>query len=274
MKTLKLIFILCILSATVTAQKLEKLWSSPTEMKTPESVLYNSELDIVFVANMGEVRNTINGDGFIAQMNLDGKITNLKWLEGLNDPKGMAIEKGKLYVSDINELVIIDIKTARIEKKYLIPDAKFLNDVTICKNGIVFVSDSHAQHIYALTQGEFKLWLENEKIKGVNGLWAEEEKLYAGNESVWEIDIKTKELKELFNGTGGIDGLEKMDDGNFIFSNWVGKIYVSKKEQVIKLLDVSEKNTNTADIDYIPLSKIVLVPTFRGNNIDAYQLIW
>ncbi|MDA3928665.1 MAG: hypothetical protein PF541_06865, partial [Prolixibacteraceae bacterium] len=249
---ISILLLILVVAISSNAQTLEKIWSSDAELKTPESVLYNAEFDVAFVANMGAERTPNDGDGFISQMNLDGKITKLKWLSGLNDPKGMAVWEGKLYVSDTKELVVIDIKTATIEKKYPIAKAKFLNDVTVCKNGMVFVSDSHDQHIYVLHEGTFKLWLMDEKLAGVNGLWAEAGKLYAGNSSVWEIDLSTKEMKELFNGTGGIDGLETIGNGNFIFSNWGGKIYVSDNGKVVKLIDNSEQKLNTADLDYIP----------------------
>lgn len=256
------------------AQQLEKLWTSAADFQTPESALYNAELDIVFVANMGQVRDTKNGDGFIAQMNLKGEITNLKWLTGLNDPKGMAIYNGKLYVADMDELIVIDIEQAKVVNKYLAPNAKFLNDVTVCKNGMVFVSDMRDQRIYALVDGNFDSWLYNENLQNVNGLWAEGGKLYAGNASVWEIDIKTKAMNELFGETQGIDGLEKLENGEFIFSNWAGRIHVSKQQKVVTLLNRAEKQLNTADIDFVPHKNLVLVPTFFGNTVEAFTLAY
>jgi hypothetical protein len=267
-------FALFILGTTSFAQKLEKIWSTPATLKTPESVLFNETHGVAFVACMGEVRDTKNGDGYIAVISLKSVILNDAWLTGLNDPKGMAIREGKLYVADMDELVIIDIESASIDKRFLIPEAKFLNDVTVCQNGMVFVSDMRDQRIYAYSNDEFKSWLQDPKLDNVNGLWAEGGKLYAGNSSVWEIDIKTKEMKALFDGTGGIDGLETIGNGNFIFSNWGGKIYVSDNGKVINLLDVSEEKRNTADIDFVPTTKMVLVPTFFQNTVDAYQLVW
>jgi hypothetical protein len=41
---------------------------------------------------------------------------------------------------------------------------------------------------------------------------------------------------------------------------------------VIKLLDTSEVEINTADIDYVPGKNMVLVPTFFTNRVDAYKL--
>lgn len=257
------------------AQKLEKLWSTPQALKMPESTLFSTEYNTVFVSCIGVERMEKIGDGYIAQINLQGEITKPNWVSGLNAPKGMAIYEGKLYVSDLNELVIIDIETAKIEKRILVETATFLNDVTVCKNGMVFVSDSRSEQnsIYRYHNNELKIWLNKEELLKVNGLWAENGKLYAGNQSVWEIDIKTKEYNELLDEAQGIDGLEKLKDGNFIFSNWVGRIFISKNGEVINLLDRSEKKLNTADIDFIPKQNLILVPTFFSNSVEAYKLI-
>jgi outer membrane protein assembly factor BamB len=271
MRTLALLTLI-IIAFQANAQKLTKVWSTPQTLKVPESVLYNAELEVAFVACMGDEQNEKTGDGYIAKINLEGNIISDKWLEGLNDPKGMAINDGKLYVSDMNELVVIDIENAAIDTAYLIPDASFLNDVTICKNGVVFVSDSHEQNIYALQDSTFSLWLDDPRLEGVNGLWATGGNLYAGNNSVWAIDPETKSIAELFSGAGGIDGLETIGHRNFIFSNWGGRIYISDNGKVIKLLDTSEVEINTADIDYVPGENLVLVPTFFTNRVDAYEL--
>lgn len=262
------------LALAVNAQQLEKLWVSAPDLQTPESALYNAVLDIVFVSNLGQVRDSKTGDGFIAQMNLKGEITTLKWLTGLNDPKGMAIFNGKLYVADMDELVEIDIKQAKVVKSYPAPNAKYLNDVTVCNNGMVFVSDMRDQRIYVLKNGVFESWLQHSDLENVNGLWAEKGKLFAGNASVWEIDIKTKAMNELYVKTQGIDGLEKLENGEFIFSNWAGRIHITKQQKVVTLLNRAENQQNTADIDFVPHKNLVLVPTFFGNTVEAFTLAY
>lgn len=273
MKT-SMLLLLLLATCTTFAQKLEKIWSSANELKTSESVLYNAEFNTIFTSCMGTENNDINDqDGFIAQLNLEGKITNLHWITGLNDPKGMAFFDGKLYVTDKTELVVIDVKKGKIEKK--IPsDAVFLNDATVTSDGVVFASDMMGKSVYALINGKFGMWKHDERFSYLNGLWAENGKLYAGNNSLWEIDIETKEIKELLTDAGGIDGLETIGNGNFIFSNWGGKIYVSDNGKIIKLIDISEAKGHTADLDFIPATKMVLVPTFFENNVDAYKLVW
>jgi hypothetical protein len=262
-----------VLAINVSAQKLEKLWTSSADFVTPESVLYDPDTEICFVSNMGTEKDTKTEDGFISLMNLDGEIENLKWVTGLRDPKGMAVHGGRLYVADMDELVVIDISAACFVTKFKKPNAKFLNDVTVASDGIVYVSDMRDQRIYALINGDLSSWLNDPRLDNVNGLWAENGVLYAGNTSVWEINHETKEMKEIVTGCGGIDGLETIGDGRFIFSNWGGKIYVSNDSTSVLLIDNSEAKLNTADIDYLPTSNRVLVPTFFGNTIDCYQLI-
>ena len=264
---------LLIITQISIGQKLEKIWTSATDFRTPESAHYEPKLDVVFVTNIGEVMGTKTGDGFISQMNLDGKITNLKWVTGLNDPKGQAVLDGKLYVTDMDELVVIDIEKAQVIKTYPAPNAKFLNDVAVDNKGQIFVSDMQDQRIYILADDVFESWLHNESLENVNGLWSEKGKLYAGNEAVWKIDIKTKKMKALFRGAIEVDGLKPLGDGNFIFSNWPGRIFISKSNKVIKLLDSTKEEKKTADIDYIPSKNLLLVPTFFDNTVVAYKLV-
>jgi hypothetical protein len=84
--------------------------------------------------------------------------------------------------------------------------------------------------------------------------------------------LKTKAVKVLIEKCERVDGLEKMDDGNFIFSNWEGRIFITKGKEITKLLDTVSDKMNTADIDWIASKNLVLVPTFMKNTLDAYQL--
>jgi hypothetical protein len=88
------------------------------------------------------------------------------------------------------------------------------------------------------------------------------------------VDIKTKKITTLIEDAGGVDGLEKNNDGDFVFSNWPGRIFIYKKGKTVKLLDTTEKNLNTADIDYDLKHDLVLVPTFFDNHIVAFKIVF
>lgn len=272
MKLKNYLFIALIsIGLSASAQSLTKIWTTPEGLKTPESALYDAASDIIYVSNIDGNAADKDGNGFISLVNLDGKIKNLRWVTGLNAPKGLAIHKGNLYVSDIDELVVISIKDAKITKRVKLENAKFLNDVTAAEDGTVFVTDMRDNKIYVLDNDQLTLWLDNPLVVNPNGLWAEKGKLYIGTAQIIEADIKTKALKVLVDNCGGIDGIEKMENGEFVYSNWPGRIFVTKGPESIKLLDTVDKK-NTADIDYIPGKKLVLVPTFLGNSLEAYTL--
>lgn len=275
MKTIlfSLFFIVALGISTLNAQRLEKVWETTTELKTPESVIYDAEGDVIYVANINGDPSAKDGNGFISILKSDGSIKTLEWVKGLNAPKGMAIFKGKLYVSDIDELVVIDIKEGKITDRYLASDAVFLNDVTACMNGMIFVSDTRTAKIHVLNEGEFKVWMEGKPLETPNGLMAEKGKLLVGDKNIYEIDIPTKKVKLLIEDAGGVDGLEKNNDGDFVFSNWPGRIFIHKNGKTIKLMDTTAQEINTADIDYDLKHDLVLVPTFFKNQIVAYKIV-
>ena len=256
------------------AQRLEKVWQTTCDLKTPESALYDSGQNVIYVANINGDPSEKDGNGFISILNADGSEKNLKWITGLNAPKGMAIFKGKLYVADINQLVEIDLEKGTILKKYDAPDAVFLNDVTACMNGMIFVSDTRTAKIHVLNENKFTVWTEGAPLETPNGLMAEKGKLLVGDKNIYEFDIKTKKSTLLVEDAGGVDGLEKNNEGDFVFSNWPGRIFIHKNGKTIKLLDTTDKELNTADIDYDLKHDLVLVPTFFDNHIIAYKIIF
>jgi len=265
-----LFFILASFQAS--SQKLVEAWRTGPQMKTPESALYDPSSRIIYVANINGNPTDKDGNGFISLLNTDGTIKQMEWVTGLNAPKGMAIFDGKLYVSDIDQLVEIDIANAKIVKRYPAPNAIFLNDVAACQNGMIFVSDNHAGRIHVLKDGNFSAWLEGADFMQTNGLYTENGKLYAGSEVLKEIDVKTKSIKVIQTGCQGIDGLDKDELGNFVFSNWVGRIFYLKDGKLTKMWDSTAENLNTADIFYANDLKLLLVPTFFDNQIVAYKI--
>jgi hypothetical protein len=275
MKTFQFLLLLAFIAAfkTVNAQKLEKVWETTVDLQTPESVLFDEERNIMYVSNINGDPSEKNGSGFISILNFDGSAKELQWVRNLNAPKGMALRDGKLYVADIDQLVEIDINNGKILNKYDAPGAVFLNDVAVCNNGIVFVSDTRTKKIHALQNNKFTVWMEDGPFENPNGLFTEGGKLYVGDNHIYEVDLKTKEVKKIISDAGGVDGLEKNNEGEFVFSNWVGRIFIHRNGKNIKLLDSTDKKINTADLDFSKKHNLILVPTFFDNRIVAYRIV-
>lgn len=275
MKTLQIGLLLIFISGlgALNAQKLEKVWETTAELKTPESVLFDEENEIIYVANINGDPTAKDGNGFISILNADGSEKNLEWVKGLDAPKGMALSNGKLYVSDIDRLVEIDVRTGKIVSRYHAANAVFLNDVAACSNGMILVSDSRTARIYALVNGSLSVWVEGEPLEAPNGLFTEMGKLYIGDKNIYEADIKTKEIKQIIADAGGVDGLEKNNEGEFVFSNWPGRVFVHRNGKNVKLLDTTAEEINTADLDFALKLNLVLVPTFFDNKVVAYRIV-
>src|SRR6185436_5253746 len=75
----------------------------------PESAVFDPARQLFYVSNMGTWGDGATpGDGFISRMSADGRILDLRWITGLQNPKGLALANGRLYAADDAELIEID----------------------------------------------------------------------------------------------------------------------------------------------------------------------
>lgn len=252
---------------------LAPIWQA-VDLPTPESVLYvaDKKSPFLFVALIDGQGDGVDGKGGIARLTTDGEVINKDWIVGLNAPKGMALHDNHLYVADITEVVVIDIKKQKILKKIAVPDSVFLNDVTVNSSGTVFVSDTRTNKVHRIYKGKPEVYLEN--VTSANGLKALGSNLIvgAGTELLLvDADKKRHLLAKEF--AQGIDGIEMTQPGEFIVSCWPGLVYyVYADGRIEVLIDSQADKVNTADIGYDPQSKRVFVPNFFKNTVTAYQL--
>jgi hypothetical protein len=251
-----------------------KLWETPKTMLTSESAYFNRDSNVIYVSNINGQPLEENGKGYISKVSMDGKVLVEKWVQGLNAPKGIGVNGNKLYVSDITQVVEIDIKEGKISVRYPEEGSEFLNDISIDADGNVYVSDTNTKKIYRLSDGEIELWLESDMLDEVNGLYVEGSSLLIGTAgSVLKADLATRELSVYIENTGGIDGIVPDGKGNYLISDWAGNIHlVHPGKPKIKLLDTTAEKINAADIDYVISKHMLLVPTFFDNRVMAYKL--
>src|SRR5690606_35971407 len=204
------------------APSLTQLWETPAELTTCESILYDDATGTIYVANIEGDAAEKDGKGSISIVSKEGEITDADWVSGLNAPKGMGIMDGKLYVTDIDEVVEIDIEGASISNRYPLEGAQFLNDLDT-HDGKVYFTDMRAGKIHVLENGEISTFAEGHgSINGLRvsengtlyGLDGEGLKKYADDGSFEVINIMV---------TGG-DGLVIIDENTFIASRWKGEI--------------------------------------------------
>ncbi len=252
--------------------QLVKMWETDSLLKVPESVFYDKGSNLLYVSNIDGQAGEKDGKGSIGKVALDGKIIEVDWVSGLNAPKGMGLYQGNLYVADLTEVVVINTKSGKITSRIPVEGAVFLNDITIDKGGIIFVSDSRKGRVHRIENGKVSTYLDS--LKGPNGLLAHGNDFYVLDAGTMYKVEKNKQLTKITEGMdGGTDGIENVKGNDFLVSCWSGVLYyVSADGTRQKLLDTREQKINTADIGYDSQKKIVYVPTFFKNSVIAYEL--
>lgn len=261
-------------------------WELTEGVLSPESVYFDKATGLLFLSQIGDGGATgKDQDGYLSKLTPDGKVVALKWITGLDAPKGLRSHEGRLWVSDIDQLVEVDIAEGKIVSRTPMPDATFLNDVAIAADGTVYVSDTMGCKIYCLHDGKAEVFAEGEELEYPNGLLVQANKLVVASWGkpnddfstevpgrLFTLDLKTKE-KTLITPEpfGNLDGLEMVREGRYFVSDWfAGKVYFVGSDGRSRLL--LELPKGAADIGIVPSERLLIVPQMIENKVTAYQM--
>lgn len=253
--------------------KLEPVWRVEG-LSDPEGVAASAD-GALFISNVAGEGDERDGNGFISRLSKTGEILELKFIKGLDGPKGMAVHDGRLYVADIDIVRIYDATSGEKLDGVVIEGAKFLNDVTVWQDDI-FVSDSATGRIWRLTGTSTELWREGDELGGVNGLLGVGDTMF----------VSTMTSGSLFEATaaGGwrliADGMKDADGigvfttksgRSFLVSSWPGKVhYVDTKGAVTVLLDTTAETILQNDLTVV--GDLVVIPNWEPGSVTAWRL--
>jgi len=222
------------------------------------------------VSNIAGKPTEKDGEGYISKVDMDGQVTELKWVKGLDAPKGMGILENKLYVTNITELVEISLADGSISKRYAVEGSEFLNDIAIIDDKVYF-SDMNTGKLHLLENGEVSTIAKNHEA--LNGLAAHNGKLYAlDSHGLHRFTLDGDEYVNIHGKVTGGDGLVVIDEDTFVASRWKGEIWMIKDGLATKMLDSKNQDIQTADIAYVSEQNLLLVPRFFSNKVSAYSL--
>ena len=273
-----MLFLALLLAVSVTA--------TATGFDEPESAFWDAASRSWYVSNISGGETVKDGKGWLSRLDGNGKVVKARWVEGLNAPKGIRTRGRTLYVADIDQLVVVDMRRARVKARIDAPGAKFLNDVAVGGNGEVYVSDTVESAVYRCTE-KCEVFLKTEKLEDPNGLLVEGDRLIV---AAWGIitdpntfatttpgrllavDLKTKAITVLGDGKpiGNLDGLEK-DGADYLVTDFMaGKLLRVSKGGAVTVLKDGFKNS--ADIGYDPARRLVAVPEMGRGTVQFLRL--
>ncbi|TAL30119.1 PQQ-binding-like beta-propeller repeat protein [Phenylobacterium sp.] len=254
------------------AEAREPVWRL-SGLADPESVALGADGRTLYVANVAGEGDVKDGNGFISRVSTRGKMLEREWVRGLDAPKGAIVKGDRLFVSDIDQLVEIDTRTARIVARYPVPGAKFLNDVAVAPDGTVLVADSGTARILQLKDGQVSLWSADPELRSVNGLLPEADRLLVTTMEgkFLAFDYRARAVKVLATGLGQADGVARAQGDEYLISEWPGRLFLVEPNGMRTVLDSREAGVYIND--FIRVGDLLIVPNWKPGTITAYRMI-
>ncbi len=256
--------------------ELVEAWKTDTLLLVPECVIYDMERDVVYVSNMNNEPRLKDGNGFISRLSTSGEIFDLKWVADMSSPKGLELYEGKLYVSDVDEVIVIDIEAEEIVERIPVDGSKMINDLAFDRKGDLYISDSDDNSIFLYSDGLMSKWAEG--LEEPNGLLVDGEKLLLasmGSSDLVSFNLETKEktlITENINKGDGIAGTGI--PGHYLVTDWFGEVFMVYPDgSKASLLDTKEAEIGTADIEFVEELDLLIIPTFYKQHVAAYKLV-
>ncbi len=264
-------------------------------LQTPECVLWDADQDVYFVSNINGDPTAVDKNGFISKIGHDGKVIDLKFVDGskkgseLNAPKGLAIAGNILYVADLDVVRKFDRRSGKPKGKIAIKNSVFLNALTVSPDGkMLYVSDSAVKidggsftgtggdAIYEIDMRKrsVKPLIQNKALHWPNGVLAD-------GTGIWVVSLGSDELIHVnYRGEigsitklpdGSLDGIVKLADNSLLISSWQASA-VYRGLPGGEFTQIIPGVTSPAAIGLDRKRNAVLIPLYSKSEVEIFDL--
>lgn len=188
---------------------------------------------LVYVSNLGAAMAPLakDGDGSIDVLDASGFLIRRDAFPEvrLDAPKGMAFAGGRLWIADIDRLVVIDPKARSWREIDLRPfHVGLANDVAKETERSVLVSATDVGAIFRVDDRGAVTEVARDLV-GANGILVEgEHALVAGlgpldrpgDGHLFRVSLRTGARRQLGEVAGRLDGIGRLPDGRILISDW------------------------------------------------------
>jgi sugar lactone lactonase YvrE len=267
------------------------------QMKTPESVHYDADLDVWFVSNINGNASQHDGNGYIVKVPAESTTTVTMFAEGgkngvkLDAPKGIATTADQLWVADIDVVRVFDKRTGKPLKTISLKAQKatFLNDIAIGADSAVYVTDTgimfdpKGQMTHPGVNRIFRIAFAGDKVteaatgdslESPNGITYD-----AANSRFLLAPFAGKDVQawtpgkpptKIADGPGQYDGIEILRDGRILVSSWadssVNSIRDGKMSRIVSTVSAP------ADIGVDTKRGVLGIPRFDQNQVEFWKI--
>ena len=262
---------------------------------TPESAIFDAELDVWFVTNINGNPSAKDNNGFISRIGPDGAIQELRFIEGgasgvtLHAPKGTALQGDTLWVADIDVVRGFNKRTGvTVETVDLSGQAHFLNDIAVHPDGALYVTDTGIEfdangemshpgpdQIFRVFGGQAHVALVDERLQSPNGIvWDEAYKRFFivpfGGADLFRWGPAFG-LSPVGEGPGGQDGVVALPGGMLLVSSWAdSSLFLFGADRVRTPLITNVPSP--ADFGYDSSRSRVAIPLFQHNQVQIWTI--
>lgn len=253
----------------------------------PESVHWDPVTQLWYIGNQAAAAA---GDGYITRVPFDLDDTKIErtWVTGLNDPKGLRVRAGKLYVADNNVLASVNIATKAITRSAAVAPAMvggniLLNDVDVGADGSAYVSDTQGNRILKFSTPDtanntatvLAAPVGANALNGPNGVLIDGTTLLnvevGNNGRVRRLNLADgANMATLGTQSGRWDGIEK-DGTSYLVSDVVNALlfrFDMATGNAVMLRDFKNDGlAGAADIGWDPVARRLGVPDTNGNKV-------
>ena len=203
----------------------------------PESVGCDRGEGVLYVSQFGGTQlrpAEKDGLGFISKVAPDGRILEARaFPDTMNKPKGIWVDRGRLWVTDIDGVWIFDTRSKK-GRKLMLPGAQFANDPAVAR-GVLYVSDNGGDQLFKVEPADFLDASVQPKVTVVgskkdlqpNGLWPTRDGIlivgWAGPDQPRPVHLMGPdgEVKALSQPLGQLDGVYELRDGSgLLVTDW------------------------------------------------------
>ena len=259
------------------------------DLRTPESVLHDEEQDVYLVSNIDGPSTAKDGNGFIARITPEGKVDKLKFIEGLDAPKGMALRGDELWVADIDKVRVFDRVSGKPLRTIDLASqgAVFLNDVATGGDDAIYVTDSDIRikgkkervragngRVYRIgSNGKAEVAAEGEELHSPNGITWDGLRFLIAESYGHDILAWTPGSvpKAVMRGPGAYDGIVVLPNGTVIVSSHHDDgLHVAHGTGELQTLFAAKPTP--ADIGFDRKRNRLLIPSLEGDWLEAWTL--